>query len=167
MKKNIPIIIGIIVIVAVAVMIMINQRKNALQNVSVETDTTATTTPQVINATPEAVYAPSVPLEGTVFKIVALNGKLAPGIGDYTVSFSEGKLQAQFCNGLGGEYAIKDFVITAPNVMSTLMFCEKPDGLMNMEQTFGKMITAGARYTITGDVLELKAGEDKMILQAK
>ncbi len=165
MKKNLPI-IGIIVIIAVAVGIMLTQRHNAVEEIAAEIPPAATTTVQVIQVG-SSTYVPAVSLENTVFKVVALNGKLAPGIGDYTVSFTNGKVEAKFCNGVGGDYSIKDYVITAPTLMSTLMFCEKPDGLMNIEQTFAKMMAQGAQATVTGDVLELRAGEDRMIFQAK
>lgn len=167
MKKNLPIIIGIIVIIAVAVGIMLAQRKNVEESAPIEIPSTATTTQQVITAGSQTGYTPAVPFETTIFKVVALNGKLAPGIGDYTVSFTGGKVQAKFCNGVSGNYTIKDFVVTAPFVASTLMYCEKPEGLMNIEQVFGKMLANGATYTITGDVLELRSGDDKMIFQAQ
>lgn len=166
MKKNLPIIIGVVIIVAVAVGIMLAQRNKVTDTVPVEMPPVATTTAQVIKAGGDT-YTPAVPFETTIFKVVALNGKLAPGIGDYTVSFTGGKVQAKFCNGVSGNYTIKDFVVTAPFVASTLMYCEKPEGLMNIEQTFGKMLANGARYTITGDVLELRSGDDKMIFQAQ
>ncbi len=109
----------------------------------------------------------SVPLEGTPFKVVAYNGKLAPTEGDYTVIFNKGQVQAKFCNSINGEYVYKDYIITAPTMMSTLMFCESPEGLMDIEQLFGKMLSEGAHVTISGDVLELATDTDTLIFQAK
>lgn len=167
MKKKLSTIIGVIVIIAVALGIMFAQRKGIKETTPIEIPPTATTTQQVIVAGSQSGYTPAVPFENTVFKIVAVNGKLAPKIGDYTASFTNGKVHAKFCNVMNGDYTITNFAVTAPSVISTMMYCEKPEGLMGIEQTFGKMLASGAEYTITGDVLELRSGDDKMIFQAK
>ncbi len=60
-----------------------------------------------------------------------------------------------------------DYVISAPALMSTLMYCEEPKGLMETEQLFSRMMKTGARATVTGDVLELKSGTDQMIFEYK
>lgn len=165
MKNNSLVIVGVIILLIAGIFIVRGVRNKA--------DDAAPITQDVVvipespdSKKPVSTYTPPVALEGTTFKLVAVNDKLAPA-GDYTVSFTNGRLSAKLCNGVGGEYAIKDYTIKVPALMGTLMFCEQPAGLMNIEQLFSKMLTAGAQSTITGDVLELKAGSDKMIWQAK
>ncbi len=106
-----------------------------------------------------------VRFEKTPFSLVSVNGSFITG--PYTATFSEGKVSAQFCNGVGGEYTLNNGIITAPTLISTMMFCENPQGLMEAEQTFSKILSEGAKITITGSVLELMSGDQKMVFQAK
>ncbi len=117
--------------------------------------------------TSQPTTIPAVPLEGTTFNIVAHNGKLAPTENTYSVTFADGSVQAKFCNGMGGEYTYEDYTVKAPMMISTMMFCESPEGLMDIEQLFGKMLSEGAHVTISGDVLELATDTDTLIFQAK
>lgn len=110
-------------------------------------------------------YVAPVAFEGTEFNLVSVNGKFVNG--SYTATFTDGKVQAKFCNGMGGDYTYKNNVVTAPTMISTMMFCQSPDGLMDAEQVFGKIVSEGAKVTITEKILELSAGENKMIFQAK
>lgn len=164
MKKNLFAIIGVIILVIIIFFVVKSSRNNE-EEVAVITPDTETPVLTDTSA-PKNTYTAPVPLVGTQFKLVAVNNKLAPA-GDYTISFTDTNLSAKFCNGVGGAYTMKDYVISAPALMGTLMFCEQPAGLMAIEQLFSKMMVTGVNTTITGDVLEFKSGTDSMIWQVK
>jgi heat shock protein HslJ len=75
----------------------------------------------------------------------------------YTISF-EGelgtKMNAKFCNNMGGQYSVVQGVLKA-NLVTTEMACVKPENLMLIENTFGSMLVDGARMTVNGDTLTL------------
>lgn len=97
----------------------------------------------------------AVPLEGTTFRLVQHNGVATPDDSNYSLTLNNGQLSARFCNQMGGNYTIKGNVIWAPELMSTLMFCESPAGLMDMESGFGLVMSEGAVFKLEGDLLEL------------
>ncbi len=99
----------------------------------------------------------SVPLEGTTFRLVQHNGVATPDDSNYSLVLEDGRLSARFCNQMGGDYTVNGNVILAPELMSTLMFCESPAGLMDMETGFSMVMSEGAVYKLEGDLLELSS----------
>lgn len=97
----------------------------------------------------------SVPLEGTEFRLSQYNGVATPADSNYTLVLKDGQLGAHFCNQMGGGYTIDGNVIKAAQLVSTLMFCQSPEGLMDMETGFGQVMAEGAMYTIEGDTLTI------------
>lgn len=55
---------------------------------------------------------------------------------------ADGKLSAKFCNSMSGGYSYKDGLLTGPQLVSTLMFCEGLPG--EIEAAFLSDITVGA-----------------------
>ena len=69
-------------------------------------------------------------LEGTSWRVVSVNGRQTPTVGDYSMRFERGgKLGARFgCNHMGGSYRIAGSTLTVGNLASTLMGCPEPAG---------------------------------------
>ncbi len=86
-------------------------------------------------------------LESKNFKLVEYNGQDFFAQGDYSLTFSEGVISAKFCNGLGGEYVLEDNVLQA-DLVGTLMYCETPIGLMEIESVFSRIINEGATVSL-------------------
>src|SRR5688572_21582687 len=55
---------------------------------------------------------------------------------------ADGKLSAKFCNSMSGGYSYRDGLLTGPQLVSTLMFCEGLPG--EIEAAFLSDITVGA-----------------------
>lgn len=121
----------------------------------------------IVKNQPSKMYQTKRPVrfEKTDFTLISVNGKFING--PYTATFTDGQVSAKFCNGMGGEYSIKGNIVTAPALVSTMMFCETPEGLMEAEQVFSKILSEGAKITITETVLELNSGDQKIVFLAK
>ena len=104
-------------------------------------------------------------LESKNFKLVEYNGQTSPGGGDYSLTFSEGVISAKFCNGLGGEYTLEDNVLQA-DLVGTLMYCETPIGLMEVESVFSRIVNKGAMVSLEDENLILTgpSGEELVFM---
>ena len=66
-------------------------------------------------------------LAGTNWSVVSVNGRPAPGGGDYYVRFSDKVLSAKFgCNAMGGAYRINGDHLSVPEMEQTLIGCPEP-----------------------------------------
>ena len=54
---------------------------------------------------------------------------------------ADGKLSAKFCNSMSGNFSLQGGKLSAPQVVSTLMFCEGPTG--EAEAAFSADLAAG------------------------
>lgn len=65
----------------------------------------------------------SNPLSETKWKLESYNNQAVRG--SYTLSFdTKNRLGAKFCNSVGGEYTLSGNTISAPMLISTMMYCE-------------------------------------------
>lgn len=71
---------------------------------------------------------PIADLTGTDWRVVMVNGRETPALGDYTMRFGEGGAFGTRlgCNLMGGEYRIAGSMLTVTNLASTLMGCPEP-----------------------------------------
>jgi putative lipoprotein len=115
----------------------------------------------------ESPMVPTIAFQGTEFRLVDHNGTKIPDNENYTVSFADGTVSAKFCNGVGGEYTMENFVITAPALISTMMFCEEPSYLMNIETSFGQALNAGVNMTISMRTLVLQNTDHRFVFHAR
>ncbi len=102
----------------------------------------------------------SAKLSNAKFGLVSVNGipasaevRAAAGV---TFGLKFGEISAKFCNGMGGTFAMKDFVMRA-QLVGTQMYCESPAGLMDAEIQFGSMLNDGATVDLKGTTLRLTA----------
>ncbi len=73
---------------------------------------------------------PVADLASTSWRIVSVNGRATPAIGDYTMRFdSSGGVGARFgCNSMGGRYRMVGGTLTVSGLTQTLMGCPEPAG---------------------------------------
>lgn len=91
----------------------------------------------------------SNPLSETKWKLNNYNGKTVSG--KYTLAFdAKNRLSAKFCNGVGGEYTLSGKMLSAPMLISTMMYCEWES--MPLENNFQ---LNKATYTISEDTFTL------------
>ena len=73
-------------------------------------------------------------LANTSWSVVSVNGKPAPGGGDYFVQFSDQTLSAKFgCNSMGGGYRLNGDHLSVGNLQQTLMGCPEPSATLERE----------------------------------
>ncbi len=101
-------------------------------------------------------------LSGSTFRLESYNGASVPT--DNLLTFMDGRISAKFCNSMGGEYDLRDGVLTA-NLVSTQMYCQSPDDLMNIESAFGKMLYTGASFKLSGNKLTLSDKEATLVFE--
>ena len=133
MKKTIWTIIVIIVIIVIA-FVSIHKTQAPTNTAPAPTDVT------------------SIP-NGT-FALSTINGSSTPSGANYTVSFTDGQIQAQFCNSMKGPYTLTDGTVTA-HLAATLKFCVAPAGVMDAESVFGKVLASGAHVSLANGMLTL------------
>ncbi len=118
----------------------------------------------VQGATVSDTQTESVPLNGSTFKLINLNGEDIPLDSKLTVSFTDKTIQAKFCNNMTGAYDISNGNIKAM-MASTLMLCQNPEYLMKAEDAFSKMMSAGAKLEQDGHILKLSDSTNTMTFQ--
>jgi heat shock protein HslJ len=96
------------------------------------------------------------PLDGTSWVIVSLEDKAPlPGI-EVTAVFERGKLHGfSGCNQFGGSYTVNGDRIRISELQSTLMACIAPEGAMDQEQEFLRLLSASDSYQLTDGQLRL------------
>jgi heat shock protein HslJ len=105
----------------------------------------------------------SVNLNGSTFRLFSFDGARIPQGTNYTLTFTDKTLGAKFCNGMGGDYTLKDGIIKA-QLVGTLMFCSEPADLMNFETTFGRILNEGAGFILQGSTLTITGSKgEKMV----
>ncbi len=67
---------------------------------------------------------------------------------------ADGQLSARMCNSMSGAYTIENGTLKAPQVMSTLMFCEGTPG--EIEATFSQDLSAGFQVEGSNNALTLR-----------
>lgn len=82
-----------------------------------------------------ATVAPSpVSLEGTAWRVSAIDGQATPATDAYRLEFREGRVSGKFgCNGFSGPYSLAGNTLTAGNVAATKMFCPGPASTFETE----------------------------------
>ena len=93
-------------------------------------------------------------LDGTAWRFSLIDGA-APVSDRTTLSFSREGLGANVgCNGIGGEWTVKDGHLLAPNLMQTEMYCEGP--VWDQERAVSQILTSRPVIERTGDSLTLR-----------
>jgi Heat shock protein len=83
------------------------------------------------------------------------------------IQFDENmRVAGQVCNRFMGQATLKDGVLTAPQLASTMMLCVDPR-LNEMERTFAAMLREGAQLELNGDNLTLRGEQNEFIYTRK
>ncbi len=112
----------------------------------------------------------SASLDGKTFRLTSFNGAAVPA-GAATdskpsVAFNGNQINAKFCNGMGGTYALTNNVMKA-SMIGTMMYCTTPVGLMDYEQQFGSMLNTGATVSLSGNTLTFAGTDSKKMVFTK
>jgi heat shock protein HslJ len=86
----------------------------------------------------------------------------APDV-ETSIEFLDGKLSGNVgCNGFGGEYEVKDDILTLGPVMSTMMFCKGPVG----DQEMGTLavLKDSAKFVLDGDKLTITSADGSAVI---
>ncbi len=67
------------------------------------------------------------------------------------------------CNSYSGSYAIGGDAITIGPLAATLMFCEQPEGAMEQEALYLRLLQEADTYRVSDDTLTLLEGETVLI----
>ncbi|HQK63596.1 MAG TPA: YbaY family lipoprotein [Candidatus Staskawiczbacteria bacterium] len=101
-------------------------------------------------------------LSGKVFRAAYFNGSEVPSDANYTISFDSGTMVAQICNMLSGNFNVTGNVI-AGTLITTEKFCTSPAGIMQVEDAFKTMMSAGASLDFSSDTLTLSGNGQSIV----
>lgn len=101
-------------------------------------------------------------LSGKVFRAAYFNGAEIPSEATYTLSFDSGTMVAQICNMLSGNFNITGNVV-AGTLITTEKLCTSPAGIMQVEDAFKTMMSAGANLDFSNDTLTLSGNGQSIV----
>ncbi len=107
------------------------------------------------------------PFDGTLWILSELDGEKPVEEPVIIVRFDEGRVGGKACNTFGGDYtATEDGEITIGDMMSTMMACMEPEGLMDQEAALFIGLRESVRFERTDDSLTLfdEAGDARVVL---
>ena len=100
------------------------------------------------------VVADARTLEGTSWRVTAIDGRRTPANGQYRIEFRNGQISGGFgCDSWGGSYSVAGETFTAINVRSTLMACPEP--AMSFESQGLAVLQQPMRWTVAGTRMTL------------
>ncbi len=102
-------------------------------------------------------------LNGKAFIITSLDGIPTPVGQEYIVEFANGAVSARICNSLFGDFNIANNIIRA-TLASTLMFCEEPAGMMDIEFAVSTFLQEGAAIDLSNGTLTLSKDDRDLVL---
>jgi heat shock protein HslJ len=105
-------------------------------------------------------------LENTNWKLDSLAGEAPLAETTITLRLVDGKVGGSSgCNQYGGEYKVDEDTLSFGNIISTLIACLTPDGVMAQEQKYLKLLKSASRYQIVAQRLEIFDENDQSILE--
>lgn len=79
-----------------------------------------------------------------------------------TATFENGEITGDAgCNGYGGTYTVEGDSLTTAEIVSTMMACDEPEGIMDQEAQFLGLLNSAENYEIEGDTLTIMSGDDQ------
>lgn len=77
-----------------------------------------------------------------------------------TAVFEDGTITGEAgCNGYGGTYTVEGNSLTITEVVSTMMACLEPEGIMDQEAQFLALLNSADSYEIEGSMLTIMSGD--------
>lgn len=107
-----------------------------------------------------------VDLDGSSWKLVEINGVPPPAESNATIRFEDGQVSGNSgCNSYGGDYTTgPDTEIEFGMLMTTMMACIEPEGLMALESAFMQALGEAVGFWMEGDVLEMNNESGGVVL---
>ena len=104
------------------------------------------------------------PLDGTSWRLVTLGGApLVPGT-EITATFEDGEVSGMACNHYGGEYEVSGDKLTITRVFMTEMACMEPQGIMEQETEYLKLLTGAQSFKLSAGRLSIVgAGGEELV----
>ncbi len=104
------------------------------------------------------------PLNGTAWSLASTDGA-APLTGTtQTLAFADGKVSGSAgCNSYGGAYSLGGEKIQIKEVVSTLMACIDPQGVMDQETAFLNSLMSAESYQVSGDSLQIRTSDGRTL----
>lgn len=144
---------------------IVNQEENTI-NATSSTNTDNTNTQNNTNNT-KSLENKNISLNGKTFNLVSVNDKKIENVdGRYFLSFEGDKIHGKFCNVLNGNYTLENNVLKSM-MISTMMYCQTPEGLMDAESTLSKILAEGGKVLISGKTLSITHDNYKIVFEAK
>jgi heat shock protein HslJ len=104
-------------------------------------------------------------LAGSVWVLTEINGAAPIEGTNFTLAFtSETELGGNACNGFGGTYIVEGNTIQIQELMSTMMACMDPEGIMEQEQAYLDLLGKAATYELSGDRLVIGTADNASAL---
>lgn len=112
-------------------------------------------TPAAVSSSKNASDEP-IGFANLSYRLIGYKNISIPTDKNYTLTFSGANgISAKFCNSMSGTYSESKGTIMAPQLISTLMFCEEPDNLMGLESAFAAALAEGVTVSVQGNYLAL------------
>ncbi len=97
------------------------------------------------------------PLEGTSWRLTTLAGSGLIAGTEITATFEEGQVHGAACNSYGGKYQVSGDRLTISEVFATEMACLDPQGVMEQETLYLRLLTGARSFQLTGGRLSILA----------
>jgi heat shock protein HslJ len=191
--KKIALVVALLAVVMMAGCITVNQ-PTVTQTTTVTPPPTVTVTPPPVTVTPPPTTTPPattsppltviptvtmppvtllpliVPFENKTWHLEAYgSGSLTPAIPgkDVTLRFESatGKISGNAgCNSYGGSYVKIGGELGIAGVMSTMMYCPMPSGLMTQESYFLNALKGAEKYTSITNQLTILCSDSRVLV---
>jgi heat shock protein HslJ len=103
-------------------------------------------------------------LAGTSWTLTEINGNAPIAGTQFSLTFADTDLSGTACNGFGAPYTASGGNLTVGEVVSTMMACTGPEGIMDQESAYFDALGAAIHYTLAGDQLTLGSESDPSTL---
>jgi heat shock protein HslJ len=103
-------------------------------------------------------------LDGTSWSLASIDGAATLSGVTATAEFKDGKITGSGgCNSYGGTYDVNGDKLQIKDVISTLMACTDPEGVMEQETLFLGSLENSESFKLTGDRLEILTSDGKTL----
>jgi heat shock protein HslJ len=108
---------------------------------------------------------PTAGLVGPTWTLVSLNGSPAITGATITATFADGQVGGSAgCNSYGGNYTLNGAKLSFGPIMSTMMACPQPAGVMDQEQAYLAALQSGGTFAIQGGQLTFTAANGSTLI---
>jgi heat shock protein HslJ len=103
-------------------------------------------------------------LAGTSWTLTEINGSATVAGTQFSLTFDDTNLSGTACNGFGAPYTASGGNLTVGEIVSTMMACTGPTGIMDQESAYFDALGAAIHYEIAGNQLTLGSESDPATL---